>query len=67
LGVRFGRVAMDSDVLNWFFDANVRPSMINFENLPLGRRERSVLRELLRTNGYWRIEASQDKQSNCSG
>ena len=51
---------MDYDVLNWFFDADVQPSMINFENLHLGRRERSALRELLRANGYWRIETSQD-------
>ena len=41
-------------------DADVRPAMINFENLHLGRRERSVSRELRRMNGYWRIEASQD-------
>jgi hypothetical protein len=34
-------------VLNWFFDADVQPAMINFENLHLGRRERSASRELL--------------------
>jgi len=51
---------MDYDVLNWFFDADVQPAMINFENLHLGRRERSALHELLRTNGYWWIETSQD-------
>ncbi len=51
---------MDYDVLNWFFDADVQPAMINFENLHLGRRERSASRELLRTNGYWWIETSQD-------
>jgi hypothetical protein len=34
--------------------------MINFENLHLGRRERSALRELLRASGYWRIETSRD-------
>jgi len=50
---------MDYDVLNWFFDADVQPAMINFENLHLGRRERSASRELLRTNGYWWIETSQ--------
>jgi FkbM family methyltransferase len=42
---------MDYDVLNWFFDADVQPAMINFENLHLGRRERSASRELLRTTG----------------
>jgi hypothetical protein len=47
-------------VLNWFFDADVQPAMINFENLHLGRRERSASRELLRTNGYWWIETFQD-------
>jgi FkbM family methyltransferase len=51
---------MDYDLLNWFFDADVQPAMINFENLHLGRRERSALRELVRTNGYWWIETSQD-------
>jgi hypothetical protein len=51
---------MDYDVLNWFFDADVQPAMINFENLHLGRRERSASRELVRTNGYWWIETSQD-------
>jgi hypothetical protein len=51
---------MDYDLLNWFFDADVRPAMINFENLHLGRRERWALRELLRANGYWRLETSQD-------
>ena len=34
--------------------------MINFENLHLGRRERSASRELLGTNGYWWIETPQD-------
>jgi hypothetical protein len=38
---------MECDVLNWFFDADVQPAMINFENLHLGRRERSASRELL--------------------
>jgi len=51
---------MDYDVLNWFFDADVQPAMINFENLHLGRRERSASRALVRTNGYWWIETSQD-------
>ena len=51
---------MDYHVLNWFFDADVQPAMINFENLHLGRRERSASRELLRTNGYWWIETSHD-------
>ena len=51
---------MDYDLLNWFFDADVPPAMINFENLHLGRRERLASRELVRTNGYWWIEPSQD-------
>ena len=51
---------MDYDVMNWFFDADVQPAMIDFENLHLSRRERSASRELLRTNGYWWIETSQD-------
>jgi hypothetical protein len=51
---------MDYDVLNWFFDDDVQPAMINFENLHLSRRERSASRELLRANGYWWMETSQD-------
>ena len=51
---------MDYDLLNWFFDADVQSAMINFENLHLGRRERSASRGLVRTNGYWWIETSQD-------
>lgn len=51
---------MDYDVLNWFFDADVQPAMINFENLHLDRREQSASREWLRTNDYWWIETSQD-------
>ena len=51
---------MDYDALNWFFVADVQPAMINFENLHLGRPERSASRELLQTNGYWWIETSQN-------
>jgi len=51
---------MDYDVLNWFFDADVQPAVINFEHLHLDRRERSASRELLWTNDYWWIEMSQD-------
>jgi FkbM family methyltransferase len=45
---------MDYDVLNWFFDADVQPALINFEHLHLDRRE------LLWTNRYWWIETSKD-------
>jgi hypothetical protein len=51
---------MDHDILNWFFDADVEPAVINFEHLHLDRREPSASRELLWTNGYWWIETSQD-------
>jgi FkbM family methyltransferase len=51
---------MDYQILNWFFAAGIEPSVINFESLHLGKKDRQACRDLLRGRGYWWIDTDQD-------
>jgi FkbM family methyltransferase len=51
---------MDYRIINWFFDANIEPDVINFESLHLDKGDRLASRDLLSRKGYWWIETRQD-------